>query len=211
MMGPGKILIIHEQKFDCSALKSVLARERYDVIEASLDKGKASFDVEECCLILLDTLATAPNALGLHAPPPGNRSPVSSLGPENSTSQRFAWRKPRRMRSRACAPFKSVKMGDKTVVLSARSVQGSSGEIRLTWLECGVLTHLLAHTNHTVSSAYLVRKLWPFDPNKGVHSLRAFIKNLRKKIEPDPAQPQYIVTDRAIGYRLRLPVAVRNL
>jgi len=38
-MGPGKVLIIHRQNLDCSALKSVLVRERYDVTEASLDKS----------------------------------------------------------------------------------------------------------------------------------------------------------------------------
>jgi DNA-binding response OmpR family regulator len=211
MMGPGRILIIHEQKFDCSALKSVLARERYDVIEASLDMGKAPFDAEECCLILLDTLRTAPSALGLPASHPGDGSPMSSLSSASGAPQRFVWRKPRRMGSRGRVAFKAVKLGDKTVVLNARVVRGGLGEVRLTWLECGVLSHLLAHTNQSVPSVDLVRELWPSDPTKGVHSLRAFIKNLRKKIEPDPARPQYIVTDRAIGYRLSLPVPVRNL
>jgi len=202
-MGPGKVLIIHRQNLDCSALKSVLVRERYDVTEASLDKSKAPFDIEECCLILLGTLTDAPNSLRWLPPPPGN-GPIVPARPADSTPREYMRRKPRRMPGKERMPFKPIQMGDKTVVLSARSVRGNAGEVRLTWLECSVLTHLLAHTNRTVPSAKLVRKLWPCDPTKGVHSLRAFIKNLRKKIEPDPARPQYIVTDRAIGYRLRL-------
>ncbi len=206
-MGAGKILIIHQEKFDCSALKSVLARERYDVIEASLDMSKAPFDIEECYLLLLDTLATVPSAPGLPKPRLSNGSPMPPMGPASGTSKRFVWRRPRRMRR---MPFKAVQLGDKTVHLNARLVRGNSGEVRLTWLECGILTHLLSHTNRTVPSADLVRKLWPSDPTKGVHSLRAFIKNLRKKIEPDPAHPQYIVTDRAVGYRLRVPAPGRD-
>jgi two-component system KDP operon response regulator KdpE len=108
------------------------------------------------------------------------------------------------MQRKAHSSRKSVKLGDKTVALSIRVVRGSFGEVRLTRFEYSILNHLLAHVNQTVPSMELVRKLWPSDPTKGVHSLRAFIKNLRSKIEPDPAHPQYIVTDLAIGYRLRL-------
>ena len=211
MMGPGKVLIVHRRNFDCSALKSVLARESYDVIEASLDMGKLPLDAEECCLILLDTLGTAPSGLGSLAANQGNGSLMSFLGPASGTSRRPLWRTRRHMQPTEHASLEAIKLGDKTVVLNARVVRGSLGEVRLTWLECGVLSHLFAHTNQSVPSGDLVRKLWPSDPTKGVHSLRAFIKNLRKKIEPDPARPKYIVTDRAIGYRLSLPVPVRNL
>jgi two-component system KDP operon response regulator KdpE len=96
-------------------------------------------------------------------------------------------------------------LGDRSVALSTRVVQTGAEERRLTRLECAILSQLLARVNHTVPSVELVRKLWPSDVSKGVHSLRAFIKNLRKKIEPDPARPQYVLTDLAVGYRLSLP------
>jgi len=210
-MGPGKVLIIHQQSFDCSALKSVLSRERFDVLEASLDMGKVPYDMEDYCLVLVDTLATAPTSgLGLLASKQGNCSPMPLLSSANGASRRPLWRTRRHMQPTEHASLEAVKLGDKTVVLNARVVRGSLGEVRLTWLECGVLSHLFAHTNQSVPSGDLVRKLWPSDPTKGVHSLRAFIKNLRKKIEPDPARPKYIVTDRAIGYRLRIPVPARD-
>lgn len=203
-MGPGKILIIHQQKSDCSALRSVLLRERYDVIDASLDMGKVPVDVEDCCLILLDALAAAPGTLGRRPAHTSNGSPTSSLGPAKTGRRRLGRRKTRQMQRKAHSSRKSVKLGDKTVALSTRVVRGSVGEVRLTRFEYSILGHLLAHVNQTVPSMELVRKLWPSDLTKGVHSLRAFIKNLRRKIEPDPAHPQYIVTDLAIGYRLRL-------
>jgi len=166
--------------------------------------GKASFDVEDCCLVVLDTLTAAPGVLGSRPAHPRNGSPTSSLGPAKTGRSRLVRRNPRQIQRDAHSPRKSVKLGDKTVALSARVVRGSVGEVRLTRFEYSILNHLLVHVNQTVPSMELVRKLWPSDPTKGVHSLRALIKNLRGKIEPDPAHPQYIVTDLAIGYRLRM-------
>jgi Transcriptional regulatory protein, C terminal len=204
-MGLGKVLIIHQQNSDCSALKSVLSRERYEVIEASLDMGTTPFNIEDCCVILLDALAAAP---GREASRLGSGSPNPDRGARNTGRRRFVRRRASQMPRKGRASSKVIGLGERTVLLHARVVRGSFGEIRLTRLECGVLTHLLAHANQTVPSVELVRRLWPSDTTKGVHSLRAFIKNLRKKIEPDPARPQYIVTDLAIGYRLQiLPTA----
>ena len=208
-MGSGKVLIIHQQNSDCSALKSVLSRERYEVIEASLDMGRVPFNIEDCCLILLDTLAAAPGAFGLQPSGPQNRPSAPILSAAKSGPQKFVRRKARQMPRKGRSSPKAIQLGERTVLLQARVVRGSLGEVRLTRLECGVLTHLLAHANQTVPSEELVRKLWPSDTTKGVHSLRAFIKNLRKKIEPDPARPQYIVTDLAIGYRLQVPPAAK--
>jgi len=47
--------------------------------------------------------------------------------------------------------------------------------------------------------------LWGADPQRGVHSLRLFIRKLRQKLEPDPTHPQYLVTEPTIGYRLKVP------
>jgi DNA-binding response OmpR family regulator len=201
-MSPGKILIIHQQRSDCSALKSILSRERYDVIEASLDM--APFDIGDCCLVLLDALATVSSTRRIGPAHLRDRSPASSLGSANAAARRFARRKPMQIKRKEHSFLKAVKLGEKTVVLSARVVRGGVGEVRLTRFEYSIFHQLLSHANRTVPSVNLVRKLWPSDATKGVHSLRALIRNLRRKIEPDPAQPQYIVTDLAVGYRLRL-------
>jgi two-component system KDP operon response regulator KdpE len=210
MMGAGKILIIHRQKSDCSALKSILSRERYDVIEASLDMGRLPFGIDDCCLLLLDTVAAARSAHGLPPAAFSDWSSAFSLGSANAWSRRFVRRKPRQVKRKECPSLKAIKIGDKTVILSSRVVRGSLGDIRLTRFEYSILNQLRTHANQTVRSVEIVRKLWPSDPTKGVHSLRAFIKNLRKKIEPDPAQPQYIITDLAVGYRLQLSAEGRG-
>jgi two-component system KDP operon response regulator KdpE len=47
--------------------------------------------------------------------------------------------------------------------------------------------------------------VWGPDYGSEVQYLRVFIKQLRKKLEPDPARPQYILTEPWLGYRFRLP------
>ena len=78
-------------------------------------------------------------------------------------------------------------------------------DVRLTPTECGILEYLASHANQTVPCDELVKMLWGADPQKGVHSLRLFIRKLRQKLEPDPTHPQYLVTDPTIGYRLQVP------
>ncbi len=84
-MGSGKVLVIHRQNCDCSALKSVLSRERYDVIDAPLDLGKLPIGIDDCCLILLDSLAAEPATLEVH---PSKALSESLAGARGSASTR---------------------------------------------------------------------------------------------------------------------------
>ena len=102
-------------------------------------------------------------------------------------------------------------VGERTVDLEARLVTATGHKTRLTPTECGILECPAAHLNQTVPRNELIKRLWRFDPHKGVHSLRLFIRSLRHKIEPDPSHPQYLVTDPKFGYRLQVPEPVRDL
>ena len=96
-------------------------------------------------------------------------------------------------------------LGHRTIDLDTHRIKTGHQEVPLTPTECSLLAHLASHINQTVPRTELVRTLWGLDASKGVHSLRAFIQSLRHKIEPDPARPQYIVTEPRIGYRLQVP------
>ena len=96
-------------------------------------------------------------------------------------------------------------LGHKTIDLDTRRIRTGHQEVHLTPTECSLLAYLALHSNQTVPRTELVRTLWGLDASKGVHSLRAFIGSLRHKIEPNPARPQYIVTELRIGYRLQVP------
>ena len=52
---------------------------------------------------------------------------------------------------------------------------------------------------------HLLREVWGADYGGELHMLHVNISNLRRKIEPDPARPRYLVTEPGVGYRLRLP------
>ena len=97
----------------------------------------------------------------------------------------------------------SFNLGPHTIDLDASMVRTTNREILLTPMEDCVLKHLAAHRNVPVRHGELAKSLWGAHSGKGVHSLRCFIRSLRKKLELDPAHPQYIVTVPGIGYCLR--------
>jgi two-component system KDP operon response regulator KdpE len=64
-----------------------------------------------------------------------------------------------------------------------------------------LLRYLTQHANEAVSHRELLQAVWGPDYGDQVDYLRAFIKSLRKKIEPNPESPQYITTEPWVGYR----------
>jgi two-component system KDP operon response regulator KdpE len=95
-------------------------------------------------------------------------------------------------------------VGGRDVDLDAHMISADGFRVNLTQIECKLLWYLGTHANRTVPSERLVELLWGRDPKRGPHSLRSVIKNVRRKLEPDPAHPTYLVLDRTRGYRLQL-------
>jgi two-component system response regulator RegX3 len=58
---------------------------------------------------------------------------------------------------------------------------------------------LMRNAGHTVSTAFLLRRLWPME-EVFEDTLRVHIHRLRHKIEPAPSRPRYILTERGLGY-----------
>jgi two-component system KDP operon response regulator KdpE len=76
---------------------------------------------------------------------------------------------------------------------------------RLTAKEFDLLSYLLARPNRTISHRELLQAVWGPDYGDELEYLRVFVNRLRKKIEPDPAKPRFLVTDAWAGYRFHLP------
>jgi two-component system, OmpR family, KDP operon response regulator KdpE len=89
--------------------------------------------------------------------------------------------------------------------LSSREVTVVGRTSRLTAKEFDVLSYLLAHPNKTLSHRELLQAVWGPDYGAELEYLRVFVNRLRKKIEPDPSKPEFLVTDAWAGYRFRLP------
>jgi len=94
-----------------------------------------------------------------------------------------------------------LQFGDLSIDFGARSVTRRSVSTHLTPKELDVLRFLTQHANEAVSHRELLQSVWGPDYGDQVDYLRVVIKNLRKKIEANPDQPQYIKTEPWVGYR----------
>jgi two-component system, OmpR family, KDP operon response regulator KdpE len=106
----------------------------------------------------------------------------------------------RNVRSAAAGP---LQFGGVRVDLARREAHADGAEIHLTPLEYRVLECLARHLGSIVMQGQLIREVWGPERQDDSRSLRVCIKNLRSKLEPDPRQPRYLVTETGLGYRLR--------
>jgi two-component system KDP operon response regulator KdpE len=97
-----------------------------------------------------------------------------------------------------------VTAGDVEIDLQARRVKLRGAIVRLTPKEFDLLRHLALHPNVPVSHMKLLQAVWGPDYGEEVEYLRVFVNQLRKKIEKDPSNPQFIVTEPWIGYRFNV-------
>jgi two-component system, OmpR family, KDP operon response regulator KdpE len=104
---------------------------------------------------------------------------------------------------RGAAPAAQLRLGPLRVDLARRETHGAAGEVHLTPLEYRVLACLARHLGSIVMQRQLIREVWGPERQDDSRSLRVCIRNLRAKLEPDPRQPRYLVTETGLGYRLR--------
>lgn len=97
-----------------------------------------------------------------------------------------------------------LKFGPMKVDLGARKAfDAEAVTLHLTPLEYRLLESLARHTGLIVKQDELLRDVWGPERIDDTRNLRVCIKNLRQKLEPDPARPRYLLTETGIGYRLR--------
>ena len=87
----------------------------------------------------------------------------------------------------------------------ARRVTVHGREVRLTPKEFDLLRYLTNHPNKTIPHRELLQAVWGPDYGEELEYLRVFVNQLRKKIEPQPAKPKYLLTEPWVGYRFCLP------
>jgi two-component system KDP operon response regulator KdpE len=97
-----------------------------------------------------------------------------------------------------------IKAGELELDLQARRVRLRGNSIRLTPKEFELLRYLALHPNIPVTHMKLLQAVWGPDYGEEVEYLRVFINQLRKKIEADPASPQFILTEPWVGYRFNM-------
>jgi two-component system, OmpR family, KDP operon response regulator KdpE len=92
---------------------------------------------------------------------------------------------------------------DLKVDLEGRHVTFKGQDLNLTPVEYDILTCLVHSAGKVVTHRKLIQKVWGSIYTADSHILRVNISNLRRKIEPDPSRPHYILTEPGVGYRLR--------
>ncbi len=94
-----------------------------------------------------------------------------------------------------------IEAGEFRIDLDAHTATHAGQELRLTPKEFDLLTHFLRHAGKVLTHRSLLGAVWGGDYTEQTEYLRVFIGQLRKKIEPDHANPRYILTEPWVGYR----------
>lgn len=91
------------------------------------------------------------------------------------------------------------------VNLGSRHVSIDNADVRLTPKQFEVLNYLIANPNVAIPHGKILQTVWGPDYGDEAEYLHVIVNQLRKKIEPDPAKPRYILTEPRFGYRFMLP------
>lgn len=111
----------------------------------------------------------------------------------------------RRTRMNGTSEATLLEAGSLKMDLSHRLLFKSGEEIRLSPKEFDLLGFMMKHQGAPLTHVTLLRAVWGADYGGELEYLRTYVRMLRKKIEDDPARPQYILTEPWVGYRFRNP------
>ena len=108
----------------------------------------------------------------------------------------------RRIESEGSSPGDIITVDDHLKLdFNRREVWVDGDLIKLRPTEYRLLYHLVQNTGWVMTHEQLLTKVWGFEYRDEPHYVRLYINYLRKKIEQDPANPKYILTERGVGYR----------
>jgi len=131
------------------------------------------------------------------------------LGADDYITKPFG---PRELSSRIKAIFRRIekptteeavlKVDDRlSVDFNQREVIVNGEHIKLRPTEYRLLYHLIKNEGWTVPHDQLLQKVWGYEYRDEAHYVRLYVNYLREKIEEDPSNPHYIITERGVGYR----------
>jgi two-component system KDP operon response regulator KdpE len=229
-MKMAKILVVDDEPQLRRVMKAALARQEYIVADAR--SGEAALDIlrkERHDLVILDR--NMPGMGGLetcHAIRERSDIGIIMLTVRKDESERIEAldagaddyvTKPFSMpellaRIRANLRRISLSSGQSPAVVTFDEVSVDLGshhasvrgqDVRLTPKQFEVLRYLIANAHASIPHAKILQAIWGPDYGNEVEYLHVVVNQLRKKIEPDPSRPRYILTEPWFGYRFHLP------
>lgn len=105
------------------------------------------------------------------------------------------------LRRTSAPPSKTLSFAELTIDLERRHVVQGSREIRLTPTEFSLLELLATNAGKPMFIEQIIARVWRDAPATTADTVRVHMSSLRKKLEPNPADPRYIVTEPWVGYR----------
>ncbi len=94
------------------------------------------------------------------------------------------------------------KVKDLVVDFNRRKVMIGNEDIHLTPIEYKIMALLCNYSGKVLTRNFIIQEIWALPTGSETQSLRVFMASLRRKIEKNPAEPQYIYTEVGVGYRL---------
>ncbi len=109
--------------------------------------------------------------------------------------------------TRSIGDRRLIVLEDRAIDFQSHEIKGPAGRVaHLTPKECMVLLRLVTQANRPLTLQSLARTVWQRDGNGQIEYVRVVVKQLRRKLEPDPENPRYILTQRSVGYQFQMPV-----
>jgi DNA-binding response OmpR family regulator len=105
------------------------------------------------------------------------------------------------------APEASIRIGDIDLDPARRQVRKMGVLIRLTPTEFDLLHYLMVHAGLPIPHGRLLRAVWGMEYGNELEYLRTYIRQLRKKLEDEPAEPKYLLTEPHFGYLMADAIA----
>ena len=225
----GKILVVDGEPQIRRVLKSALTAEGYLVADAkSADECFTKLREERFDLVLLDV--NMPGTSGLETCQEiRGRSDIAviMLTVRNSEADKIAAldagaddfvTKPfstpellariranlRRVPSSSSSGPKLIQFEDVEINVATRHVSVRGQDVRFTPKEFDLLYYFVTYPNATIPHGKLLQAVWGTDYGNEIEYLHVFVNQIRKKIEPDPANPRHLMTELRVGYRFRL-------
>lgn len=223
-MSDHKIAIVDDEAAIRRLLRAAMERAGYKVVEASTGReAVSSLDIDRPDAVLLDL--GLPDRDGLELVPivvkagaallvisareaTEEKIAALDLGADDYVTKPFDTdevlaRLRRALRQRIGANGKEkIQIDDLEIDLLDRRVRRDGNDIHLTPKEYAVLAELARHPGRVLTHGHLLRAVWGPAHVHHVEYLRVTMRGLRTKIERDPARPQVVKTEPAVGYRL---------